>query len=69
MEVWSSYHRRSLVEPKMHCIKRLGERVMSQEVLQKLDAGELGLATLVGEKLGGTFKPPQFSGTMLAFAS
>ena len=24
------YHRRSLVESKMHCIKRLGERVMSR---------------------------------------
>lgn len=28
--VWSGYHRRSLVETKMHCIKRLGERVMSR---------------------------------------
>ena len=27
---WSGYHRRSLVETKMHCIKRLGERVMSR---------------------------------------
>lgn len=25
---WSGYHRRSLVETKMHCFKRLGERVM-----------------------------------------
>lgn len=24
---WSGYHRRSLVETKMHCFKRLGERV------------------------------------------
>jgi hypothetical protein len=23
---WSGYHRRSLVEAKMHCFKRLGER-------------------------------------------
>ena len=29
-KVWSGYHRRSLVETKMHCIKRLGERVMSR---------------------------------------
>lgn len=28
-KVWSGYHRRSLVETKMNCIKRLGERVMS----------------------------------------
>ena len=27
---WSGYHRRSLVETKMHCIKRLGERVMAR---------------------------------------
>lgn len=27
---WSGYHRRSLVETQMHCIKRLGERVMSR---------------------------------------
>ncbi len=26
---WSGYHRRSLVETKMHCLKRLGERVMA----------------------------------------
>lgn len=29
-KAWSGYHRRSLVETKMHCIKRLGERVMSR---------------------------------------
>ena len=27
---WSGYHRRSVVETKMNCIKRLGERVMSR---------------------------------------
>jgi hypothetical protein len=27
---WSGYHRRSLVETKMHCFKRLGERVMAK---------------------------------------
>ena len=27
---WSGYHRRSLVETKMNCIKRLGERVTSR---------------------------------------
>ena len=27
---WSSYHRRSLVETKMHCFKRLGELVMAR---------------------------------------
>jgi hypothetical protein len=27
---WSDYHRRSLVETKLHCFKRLGERVMAR---------------------------------------
>lgn len=27
---WSGYHRRSLVETKMHCFKRLGERVIAK---------------------------------------
>ena len=29
-KAWSGYHRRSLVETKMNCIKRLGERVMAR---------------------------------------
>jgi IS5 family transposase len=29
-KTWSGYHRRSLVETKMHCFKRLGERVMAR---------------------------------------
>ncbi len=29
-KIWSGHHRRSLVETKMNCIKRLGERVMSR---------------------------------------
>ena len=29
-KVWSGYHRRGLVETKMHCFKRLGERVMAR---------------------------------------
>ena len=29
-KIWSGYHRRSLVETKMHCFKRLGERVMAR---------------------------------------
>lgn len=29
-KLWSGYHRRSLVETKMHCFKRLGERVMAR---------------------------------------
>jgi hypothetical protein len=29
-KTWSGYHARSLVETKMHCFKRLGERVMAR---------------------------------------
>ena len=29
-KLWSGYHRRSLVEAKMRCFKRLGERVMAR---------------------------------------
>jgi len=28
--IWSGYHRRSLVETKMHCFKRLGKRVTAR---------------------------------------
>ena len=28
---WSGYHRRSLVETKMRCLKLLGERIMSRQ--------------------------------------
>lgn len=28
---WSDYHRRSLVETKMRCLKLLGERIMSRD--------------------------------------
>ncbi|PJI28557.1 IS5/IS1182 family transposase, partial [Acinetobacter pseudolwoffii] len=27
---WSGYHRRSLVETKMHCIKLLGDKLMAR---------------------------------------
>ena len=27
---WSGYHRRSLVQTKLHCFKRLGERVTTR---------------------------------------
>lgn len=29
-KAWSGYHRRSLVDTKMHCFKRLGKRVMAR---------------------------------------
>jgi hypothetical protein len=30
MEKWSGYHRRSLVETKMHCIKLLGDKLSAR---------------------------------------
>lgn len=33
---WSGYHRRSLVEAKMHCFKRLGERVMARSFARQV---------------------------------
>ena len=30
MEKWSGYHRRSLVETKMHCIKLLGNKLSAR---------------------------------------
>jgi hypothetical protein len=30
MEKWSGYHRRSLVETKMHCIKLLGDKLTAR---------------------------------------
>ena len=35
-KVWSGYHRRSLVETKMHCFKRLGERVMARSFARQV---------------------------------
>ena len=29
-KIWSGYHRRSLVQTKMHCFTRLGERVVAR---------------------------------------
>ena len=35
-KLWSGYHRRSLVETKMHCFKRLGERVMARSFARQV---------------------------------
>lgn len=35
---WSGYHRRSLVETKMHCFKRRGERVMARSFARQVVA-------------------------------
>jgi DNA-binding transcriptional LysR family regulator len=38
LEEWSGYHRRSLVETKMGCFKRLGERVMARDFQRQVVA-------------------------------
>ncbi len=43
---WSGYHRRSLVETKMHCIKRLGERVMSRTLARQVNELHIRAAIL-----------------------
>jgi len=36
-KVWSGYHRQSLVESKMNCIKQLSERVMSRTFVRQVN--------------------------------
>ena len=43
---WSGYHRRSLVETKMHCFKRLGERVMARTFERQVVALHVRVAFL-----------------------
>ena len=45
-KTWSGYHRRSLVETKMHCIKRLGERVMSRTIERQVNELHIRAAIL-----------------------
>ena len=43
---WSGYHRRSLVETKMNCIKWLGERVMSRTFERQVNELHIRVAIL-----------------------
>lgn len=43
---WSGYHRRSLVETKMHCFKLLGERVVSRTFDRQITELKLRAAVL-----------------------
>ena len=45
-KAWSSYHRPSLVETKMHCFKRLGERVMARTFERQVVELHVGVALL-----------------------
>ena len=43
---WSNYHCRSLVETKMLCIKRLGERLMSRDFDRQINEVHARIAVL-----------------------
>ena len=43
---WSGYHRRSLVETKMGCVKRLGERVMARDFERQVTALQIRVSIL-----------------------
>lgn len=45
-KVWSGYHRRSLVETKMNCIKRLGERVTARSFESQVNELHIRAAVL-----------------------
>ena len=45
-KVWSGYHRRNLVQSKMNCIKRLGERVMSRTFERQINELHIRAAIL-----------------------
>lgn len=45
-KVWSGYHRRSLVESKMNCIKRLGEMVMFRTFERQVNELQISAAIL-----------------------
>ena len=53
-KTWSGYHRRSLVETKMHCFKRLGERVMARTFERQVTELQVRVALLNRFTLLGT---------------
>ena len=55
-KVWSGYHRRSLVETKMNCIKRLGERVMSRTFERQVN--ELHIRAAILNRFTELGRPP-----------
>lgn len=46
MEKWSSYHCRSLVETKMHCIKLLGDKLNARHFDSQLNEIHARVAVL-----------------------
>src|SRR6056297_2402087 len=45
---WSGYHRRSRVEPEMHCVKPLGQRLMAQDFDRQAAELQVRIAVLNG---------------------
>ena len=45
---WSGYHRRSRVETKMHCVKLLGQRLMTRDFDRQVAEFEVLVAFLNG---------------------
>jgi Transposase DDE domain len=45
---WSGYHRRSRVETKMHCVKRLGQRLMARDFDRQVAEFQVRVAVLNG---------------------
>ena len=43
---WSAYHRRSLMETKTHCFKRLGERMMARTFERQVTELQVRVALL-----------------------
>ncbi len=43
---WSGYHRRSLVETKMHCIKLLGDKLMAKSFSSQMNEIHARVAVL-----------------------
>ena len=43
---WSGYHRRSLVETKMHCIKLLGDKLMARSFSSQVNEIHARVAVL-----------------------
>jgi hypothetical protein len=43
---WSGYHRRSRVETKMHCVKRLGQSLMARDFDRQVAEIEIRIAVL-----------------------
>ena len=45
---WSGYHRRSRVETKMHCVKLLGQRLMTRDFDRQVAEFQVRVAVLNG---------------------